>query len=61
MQEPKLLGRKLKVHGGDAGDVTAWSVEAGDETSLDGVSPFEAFLPLVRVMGKLEIEPIELR
>ncbi len=31
------------------------------ETSLDGVSPFEAFLPLVRVMGKLGIEPIELR
>jgi transglutaminase-like putative cysteine protease len=31
------------------------------ETSLDGVSPFEAFLPLVRVMGKLSIEPIELR
>jgi transglutaminase/protease-like cytokinesis protein 3 len=31
------------------------------ETSLDGVSPFEAFLPLVRVMGKLTIDPIELR
>src|SRR5262249_4848004 len=31
------------------------------ETSLEGVSPFEAFLPLVRVMGKLTIEPIELR
>ena len=31
------------------------------ETSLEGVSPFEAFLPLVRVMGKLGIEPIELR
>jgi hypothetical protein len=30
-------------------------------TSLDGVSPFEAFLPLARVMGKLSIEPIELR
>jgi hypothetical protein len=31
------------------------------DSSLDGVSPFEAFLPLVRVMGKLSIEPIELR
>ena len=31
------------------------------ESSLDGVSPFEAFLPLVRVMGRLKIDPIELR
>jgi hypothetical protein len=31
------------------------------ESSLEGVSPFEAFLPLVRVTGKLAIEPIELR
>jgi hypothetical protein len=31
------------------------------ESSLDGVAPFEAFLPLVRVMGRLSIEPIELR
>ncbi len=31
------------------------------DSSLDGVAPFEAFLPLIRVMGKLEIEPIELR
>ena len=31
------------------------------ESSLDGVAPFEAFLPLVRVMGRLGIEPIELR
>jgi hypothetical protein len=31
------------------------------DTSLEGVSPFETFLPLVRVMGKLGIEPIELR
>jgi transglutaminase-like putative cysteine protease len=30
-------------------------------SSLQGVSPFEAFLPIVRVAGKLEIEPIELR
>jgi hypothetical protein len=31
------------------------------ESSLDGVSPFEAFLPVVRVMGKMEIEPLEVR
>ena len=31
------------------------------ETSLDGVSPFEAFVPVIRVMGKLQIEPLELR
>ena len=31
------------------------------ESSLDGVAPFEAFLPLVRVMGRLGIEPVELR
>lgn len=31
------------------------------ETSLDGVSPFESFLPVARILGKLEIEPIELR
>jgi len=31
------------------------------DTSLDGVAPFEAFLPIVRVMGKLSITPIEIR
>ena len=31
------------------------------ESSLDGVAPFEAFLPLVRVMGRLGLEPVELR
>jgi len=31
------------------------------ETSLDGISPFESFLPVARILGKLEIEPIELR
>jgi len=31
------------------------------DSSLDGVSPFNAFLPLLQVMGKLEIEPLELR
>ena len=31
------------------------------DTSLDGVAPFEAFLPVVAVAGKLTIEPIEIR
>jgi hypothetical protein len=30
-------------------------------TSLQGVSPFEAFIPVVQVLGKLQIEPLELR
>jgi hypothetical protein len=31
------------------------------DTSLDGVAPFEAFLPIIAVAGKLTIEPIEIR
>jgi transglutaminase/protease-like cytokinesis protein 3 len=31
------------------------------ESSLEGVSPFEAFLPVVRLMGKTRIDTIELR
>jgi hypothetical protein len=31
------------------------------ETSLDGLAPFEAFLPVVRVWNKLKIEPTEIR
>jgi Transglutaminase-like superfamily len=31
------------------------------ETSLEGVSPFDAFVPIMKVAGKLDIEPIELR
>jgi hypothetical protein len=31
------------------------------DTSLEGVAPFEAFLPIARVQGKLQIDPIELR
>jgi hypothetical protein len=31
------------------------------ETSLEGVAPFEAFTPVIRVMGKMEIDPIEFR
>jgi transglutaminase-like putative cysteine protease len=30
------------------------------ETSLDGVSPYEAFLPVVRVVSKLSLEPQEI-
>jgi hypothetical protein len=31
------------------------------DTSLDGVSPYESFLSVVRVLGKMTIEPVELR
>ncbi len=31
------------------------------DSSLQGVAPFETFLPLLRVSGKLTIEPLELR
>lgn len=30
-------------------------------TSLDGVAPFEAFLPVLKVFDKIKIEPIEIR
>ncbi|HKI19182.1 MAG TPA: transglutaminase-like domain-containing protein, partial [Isosphaeraceae bacterium] len=41
-------------------EVDAVHIKLSD-TSLEGVSPFEAFLPVARVMGKVEIEPIEIR
>jgi len=44
----------------DQTNVDAVHIKLSD-SSLDGVSPFEAFLPLVRVMGRLGIEPVELR
>lgn len=31
------------------------------ETSLDGVAPFEALLPVIRVADKMTIEPVEVR
>jgi transglutaminase-like putative cysteine protease len=31
------------------------------ETSLAGVSPYEAFLPVVRVLNKMTLEPVEIR
>ena len=44
----------------DQSTVDAVHIKLND-SSLEGVSPFEAFLPVVRVMGKLQIEPLELR
>ena len=44
----------------DQDDVDAVHLKLAD-SSLDGVSPFEAFLPIVRVLGKMTIEPIEVR
>ena len=44
----------------DQSTVDAAHIKLAD-TSLEGVSPFEAFLPILRVQGKLEIDPIELR
>jgi len=44
----------------DQSQVDATHIKLGD-TSLEGVAPFEAFLPIARVQGKLEIDPIELR
>lgn len=41
-------------------EVDAVHIKLAD-TSLDGVSPYEAFLPVVRVLGKMTLEPIELR
>ena len=44
----------------DQSRVDATHVKLGD-TSLEGVAPFEAFLPMARVVGKLEIDPLQLR
>jgi transglutaminase-like putative cysteine protease len=44
----------------DQSTVDAVHIKLSD-SSLEGVSPFEAFLPIIRVIGKLEIEPIEQR
>jgi len=44
----------------DQTDVDATHIKLID-TSLEGVAPFEPFLPILRVQGKLEIDPIELR
>jgi hypothetical protein len=46
----------------------SWNQTAVDAThikvtdsSLAGVSPFSTFVPLLQVMGKLEIDPIEVQ
>lgn len=44
----------------DQDAVDAVHVKLAD-SSLDGVAPFEVFLPIVRVLGKMTIEPIEIR
>jgi hypothetical protein len=44
----------------DQSDVDATHIKLSD-SSLDGVAPFEAFLPIVRVMGKMSIVPLEVR
>jgi hypothetical protein len=31
------------------------------QSSLDGVAPFEAFMPVVRIFNQLKIEPVEIR
>ena len=41
-------------------DVDAVHIKLSD-ASLDGVSPFETFLPIVRVLGKMSIQAIEIR
>jgi hypothetical protein len=41
-------------------DVDAVHIKLSD-SSLDGVAPFETFLPIVRVLGKMSIDPIEIR
>jgi hypothetical protein len=41
-------------------DVDAGHIKVS-ESSLQGVSPFEMFLPILKVGGKLEIEPLEFR
>lgn len=44
----------------DQESVDAVHIKLSD-ASLDGVSPFEMFLPIVRVLGKLSLEPVEIR
>lgn len=44
----------------DQSQVDATHIKLSD-SSLEGVSPFESFLPILRVQGKVTIEPLELR
>src|SRR5262249_58062297 len=40
-------------------DVDATHIKLAD-TSLDGVSPYEPFIPIVRVSNKMTLEPVEI-
>ncbi len=44
----------------DQTQVDAAHIKLSD-SSLDGVAPFESFLPVARVFGKLKIEAVEIR
>ena len=44
----------------DQTDVDAAHIKLAD-TSLDGVSPYESFMPVARVSNKLTFEPVEIR
>jgi len=44
----------------DQTDVDAVHVKLAD-AGLEGVSPYENFLSVVRVMGKMTLEPVEIR
>jgi transglutaminase-like putative cysteine protease len=39
-------------------EVDAVHIKLSD-SSLDGVSPFDAFMPIVRVLGKMTLDPVE--
>jgi len=39
VQEPDPLGRELRIRGGDARDVGARTIEAGDEAEFDRIGP----------------------
>jgi hypothetical protein len=44
----------------DQSSVDATHIKLAD-ASLEGVAPFEAFLPVARIQGKVAIDPIEYR
>jgi len=44
----------------DQSEVDAVHIKLAD-AGLEGVSPYESFLTVVRVMGKMTLEPLEVR
>jgi hypothetical protein len=44
----------------DQSSVDAVHIKLSD-TSLDGVAPYQGFLPIVSVLGRLSIDPVEIR